>query len=221
MKKRPAILGPEMVRAVLEGREASIIKPMKPQPRGEFAGYKTDLGYPSSRGWFWAGFWLSQSRDGSPGYFKCPHGQVGDRLWVKETWQLASTMGVCHAIDDYVIYRATDPDWETIEGWKWRSPIFMPRWASRITLEITDIRVERLQDIGLFDLFAQLGAAKKDIWPHRELSPEEYGNELMPDFIELWNSIYIKKGLGWNVNPRMWITKVKLLQKARRSEGGE
>jgi len=76
--------------------------------------------------------------------------QVGARLWVKETWQ---TTDEAISEEPGVVYRATDPDWESMEGWKWRPSIFMPRWASRLTLEITDVRVQRIQDISGQDCY--------------------------------------------------------------------
>lgn len=125
----------------------------------------------------------------------CKYGIAGDRLWVRETWQSAAAMGVCHASDDYFVYRATDPDWETCEGWQWRPSIFMPRKASRITLEITDVRAERLQDITNKDARAE-GLARGTVYPRMW-------------FEDLWDSINAKRGFGWDVNPFVWVITFK------------
>lgn len=109
---------------------------------------------------------------------------VGQRLYVKEVWQTAATMNVCHKQDDYVIYKATDPDWQTTEGWKWRSPLFMPREFSRITLEISEVRVHRLQEISEADARAE-------------------GFESVAQFAASWDTINGKRA-EWKSNCWVW-----------------
>jgi hypothetical protein len=116
---------------------------------------------------------------------------VGDRLWVKETWMPETEQGCSTGA---VIYRATDkpyPDGETIL--KWRSPIFMPRWASRLTLEVTATRAERLWAMSQEDVRA-----------------EGYDSHICCDspetwYPKLWDSINAKRGHGWEKNDWVWV----------------
>ncbi len=71
----------------------------------------------------------------------CPYGQVGDRLWVRETWASLANNNICHRIDDEITYKASFPEWgEECEGWKRESSRFMPKKYARIWLEIINIR---------------------------------------------------------------------------------
>jgi len=82
---------------------------------------------------------------------KCPYGQVGDRLWVRETYYIAD-----HLYNPTKVhYRASEPYFAGYESVKWKPSIFMPRWASRITLEITEVRAERLRKATLVDAIAE------------------------------------------------------------------
>lgn len=128
----------------------------------------------------------------------CPYGQPGDRLWVRETW---GWVGDHHHEDHRSIYwKADRGDWPKTR--KWRPSIFMPRWASRLTLEVTDIRVQRVQEISEGDAKAE-GA-----------TPSIVGDELdhlkyRAGFMALWDSINAKRGFGWDVNPWVWAISVK------------
>jgi len=108
----------------------------------------------------------------------CPFGQVGDRLWVRETW---TDLWMSNIDLGDVIYKATPPNPDfTVERWK--PSRFMPRWASRILLEITEVRVERLQDITEEDARAEgLKAKEPEVWwqGYREIELGELGKELM------------------------------------------
>lgn len=127
----------------------------------------------------------------------CPYGHPGDRLWVKETF--------AYAQDGTVVYRASmvGSPWDAItrRAITWHPSIHMPRWASRITLEITDVHVERVQDIHEEDAIAE------GIDP-RKLSYLS-GERAVTKFSVLWNSIYAADGLGWDVNPWVWVVTFK------------
>lgn len=165
---------------------------------------------------------------------KCPYGVVGDRLWVRETWQsffseevtqnhqqgARSFSGVpAETVKGHYMFFYYRADGEVPDDPKygkavWRPSIFMPRWASRITLEITDIKVERLQDITEED------AAKEGINQH----PYEYADSTYYDerpeiagleaniaaFAGLWDSINGQKpGKTWQDNPWVWVIEFK------------
>ena len=137
-----------------------------------------------------------------------PCGEPGDRLWVRETWATTEQSGV-HPSDAELVYRATDPGWESMEGWRWKPSIHMPRWASRITLEGTGVRVERLRDISEADAIAE------GITWNQGIVQSGYGIDLSTThvsargaFRELWESIY---GPGsWNLDPWVWVTSFKM-----------
>ena len=126
----------------------------------------------------------------------CPYGQVGDRLWVKETyWEQSGDL----------YYKA---DWGenkpvnmVFDGGKWGSPYFMPKWASRILLEITEIRVERLTEISLEDIKAE------GIIPNYPCDEANY--RIL--FQQLWDSLNGKK-YPWASNPWVWVINFKLIK---------
>lgn len=128
----------------------------------------------------------------------CPHGKPGDRLWVRETFLIRWL----DEEDDTPVYRSTfQPDDLPYEP-KWTPSIHMPRWASRITLEVTGIKVERVQAITAEECLAEgmppLGALE---------SIQEYpkGSALPRYFAKLWDGIYAKRpGLSWHDNPWVW-----------------
>jgi hypothetical protein len=132
------------------------------------------------------------------GWVKCPYGQPGDRLWVRETWDVPP--GSERA--DEAVYRADFTADQEVEAkqlarlapglaHRWRPSIHMPRWASRITLEVTGVRVERLQDISDADVAAE------GIGVTHALDPQSA-------FQRLWNSINGARG-QWASNPWAWV----------------
>jgi len=136
----------------------------------------------------------------------CPY-QVGDHLWVRETWAPYDELVLGYALDspEWVVFRADGKMWNThthcyadkgdlIDPARWRPSIHMPRWASRITLEITGVRMERVQNILERDAEAEGVHPTPEFWP----DPHRHAFEL------LWDSIYAKRGLGWDVNPWVW-----------------
>ena len=158
---------------------------------------------------------------------KCPYGQPGDRLWVKETYGVSWGSGAL--VDPTLNYKSDGrqfhilPGSELFEKWNecflrprkkpwnpdhWRSGRFMPRWSSRITLEVTDVRVERVQSISPADCKAE--GIKKGF--------TEVGSHLKDNFRTLWNSINAKRGFDWKSDPFVWVIGFKLLELANREE---
>ena len=144
MTERPIIFSAPMVRAILEGKKTQTRRKMKVQP-GPDALVTVEHYHPiviDRHGDMQPGKEIFGAHwdDGEYG-LKSPYGAPGDLLWVRETWAKGETAGVAQ-------YRATDPQCDdTTSGLRWRPSIHMPRWASRITLRIIDVRVERLHDI--------------------------------------------------------------------------
>ncbi|NBM59729.1 hypothetical protein GWI61_14090 [Proteus sp. G2667] len=195
MKERGIIFNAEMVRAILDGRKTQtrrIVKNVMPDN----------------------GIWLkkpTKTRSGAtthvldaPKHNLCPLGKVGDRLWVRETFKT----GVC--TESTIAYKATHKPSDLEEGWyeeiKWTPSIHMPRRYSRITLEIINIRVERLNDISQSDAIAE-GAPPSH--PTIDAISRECG---FPDFSrswfgQTWWHIYGKK--NWQDNPWVWVIEFK------------
>jgi hypothetical protein len=156
MTERPIIFSGESVRAVLEGRKTQTRRVVKYQGDMEFDPADPHFGP----------YWLSYA-DGENAKVRCPHGVPGDKLWVREAWELIDHEGdyrvqVAYPADDigglsaavwatapkwWIYARGVDAEGEPLRKHGTQSPLFMPRWASRITLEITDVRVQRVQEI--------------------------------------------------------------------------
>jgi hypothetical protein len=192
MKERPIIFRGEMVKAILEGRKTQTRRPIKPQPVIAHDG-KWDL--------YIRGIWVGAIAEKNNLILNiCPYGQPGDRLWVKETWcPLERCDWVGNKKEQNINYRAMATSYsESMRkemGYIWRSPIFIPRWASRISLEIVNVRPERLTDITVES------AKAEGITP---AGVEGDGRRWRGGFRDLWDSIYSKKNLGWNINPWCW-----------------
>lgn len=128
--------------------------------------------------------------------YKCPYGAPGDRLWVRETW-------TTHQNDkgaDCLLYRAEVPDPELYAPW--RPSIFMPRAASRIMLEVTGVRVERIQEISEADAIAEgveIIPIDTSTWTNRQ------------SFSILWDKINAKRGYSWASNPWVFVISFKLI----------
>lgn len=155
---------------------------------------------------------------------KCPYGKVGDRLWVRETWRGVVKISPHDAPTEYAVARYV-PDQEHCrrveyaathqrDGEPWRPSIHMPRWASRITLEITGVRVERLQDISEADAMAEgVIRVKPNLpyWMNYQTSTAHENNftclSALDSFKTLWESINGPE--SWNLNPWVWCVSFK------------
>jgi len=249
MKEHPILLNGEMVKAVLDGRKTQTRRMVK-------CLIWTD---PDSNPNTAAPFRYGHVATTKP----CPYGAPGDRLWVRETLvRLSETEsfsmpetgktidGVEYGANSATLYYwayAADRDycedytseWEDKNKDKYIIPsIHMPRWASRITLEVVSVRVERVQEItnadavaeGIVPLsttwknylwhgdFGQYGDGNKqsDSWPH-QYSDYEHPRD---SFSSLWELIYAKRGYGWDMNPWVWAIEFKLITAAGRERRG-
>jgi hypothetical protein len=212
MKEYPILFSSEMVRAILDGRKTMTRRVIKPQPEAH-----TMQVLPLGNGLYlpsWSGRNVSESPTGRP--MKCPYGQPGDRLWVREAWYYEEHMYDVNAGEPdlpggrysrRLVYRASYPDYPVTIGvgkHGWRPSIHMPRWASRITLEIEEIRVERLQEITEEDARAEGVEALRGSFPigEQRLTIHQHA------FAYLWGSINSKK-YPWDSNPYVWVIKFK------------
>ncbi|WP_299945868.1 hypothetical protein [uncultured Microbulbifer sp.] len=145
-------------------------------------------------------------------YARCPHGKPGDHLWVRETHHLSHHNAITYRAD----YNHNPFDEEecgedcSMVGEKWRPSIHMPRWASRIDLEITRIGVERLQDISEEDAKAEGITPYKCGWSNGEMGP--FSHPVLA-FSDLWDSLHSAK--SWDANPWVWVIEFKRVETTR------
>ncbi|WP_438435983.1 morphogenetic protein [Klebsiella pneumoniae] len=192
MTERGMIFNAEMVRAILAGRKTQTRRIMAPQPADDIE--RCIFPNPEEIGWKSS---LRHKHGSTTAHF-CHYGKPGDRIWVRETWARYNIDQNSHDI----AYRATTPaDWP--EEGRWRPSVHMPRWASRILLEITSVRVERLNSISQED--AQAEGLELTGWRPTYSDPDTGGEVMTPydNFAELWSSIYGDE--SWKANPWVWV----------------
>lgn len=184
MAEKPILFSGEMVRAILDGRKTQTRRVIKDLPENFPGGIRGDVSL-KEVGEFWC---LPTSR----GYKKMPYGKPGDLLWVRETFQWCSICGTTN-------FRANSDGmcWQCSEDLgKWQPSIFMPREASRLTLRVVGVRVERVQDIEPKDCIAE-GIENFGSFPSATMYREW--------FQQLWDSINAKRGYSWDSNPWVWV----------------
>ncbi len=205
MKEHPILFNGEMVRAVLDGRKKQTRRPVTP----EWSPDVTEVSMmplidPILKCMISGDSGKWQDDHGLDEIRRCPFGVVGDHLWVRETWRPFIIDGPFAGIEyccdrEHRAVGACEsfyPDWskwfEKSKG-KWHPSIHMPRWASRITLKVLFIRVQRVQDITEADALAEgidlLGMA-------------HHGTEARYAFAKLWTECYPK--MPWEANPWVW-----------------
>ncbi len=192
MKERPILMNTENVKAILDGRKTQTRRVIKPQP--DFTEYPDGKILPYE----WSE-WMAK--------VKCPYGQVGDRLWVRETVVIDGYLDLYYKVDNTPL--PTPPnDWKGYRGGEWVGnipSIHMSKWMTSRWLEITEVRVERVQEITEEDVKAdffigQIVNGRLVITPAtKETAPE------------LWDSINAKRGYGWEVNPWVWVISFRRL----------
>ena len=210
-KGRPILFNDEMVRAIRDGTKTQTRRIVKPQPVKHMNG---------GASWYGKGIRCSGLEENllySLADDSCPLGRIGDRIWVREAFEitpnpselgltkddLPTTWDACMEDAGKVRYRASQ--YTSITG-RWKPSIHMPRWASRITLEITGVRVERLNEISEADAEAEGVAFLRRV---PDMDESMTAKEL---YWILWDSIY---GNGsWESNPYVWVIEFKILDDA-------
>lgn len=212
MKERPINLRPHEVASIQSGRQTQLRRIVKPQP------YVDGMGNAC-----WNGLNFGQDNRSVPQFqtlasplpdsktkrVYCPYGQPGDRLWGRESFAHWPDDEAWLKDRERVEYRATykHPNELNSDEWpRWRSPIVMPRWASRITLEITGVRVERVQDISEADAQAEgvpleLGKLESSILGAKA--------KYRSGFVRRWKEI--NGPGGWDANPWVWVVEFRRL----------
>lgn len=194
MRERPILFSAPMVRAILAGAKTQTRRLVKPNP------HKVDGGVPFADAPAWA-----HAEPGSE-VMRCPYGVRGDRLWVRETfsgpWCMGDAPPSKWVRSSRIWYWAdgnpTEGDWT-----RPRPSIHMPRWASRITLEITSVRVERLKDISEADAIAE-GVS---VHPDHHAKPPTSHYSPYSAYRDLWEAI---NGAGsWDTNPWVWVVEFR------------
>lgn len=206
-KERPILFSGAMVRAILAGTKTQTRRVVKSQPEERTDTMNDEQGL----------IWLANGnklRAGKRDWViegmreSCRYGEPGDTLWVRETWQINHVDYDRGPIpkerpegDIEVLFRADGEFSEQFEidegGSGWRPSIFMPRWASRITLRITDVRVEQLHDMSGFD-------ALKEGVTLPEMKNRFHVADPTVEFMDLWDSIN-GKTYPWDSNPWVWV----------------
>ena len=219
MKETGIIMSGDHPRLILDGRKTMTRRVVKHPaiPNSDIVGVKEYLYVPAQEHpseidvpeGYYALLKCNANQDRNTTYFRSPYGQVGDRLWVRETWRilddtmlLDDEVRIEYRADRQIINRRYgDIAWNeagmdlpviqsAMEDGKWKPAHHLPHIISRITLEITEVRVERLQEIG--DDVLDEGFVDTDA------------------FIVTWDSLNAKRGYGWEVNPWLWVISFKV-----------
>ncbi|GLH24141.1 hypothetical protein ENT52713_15370 [Enterobacter sp. 200527-13] len=228
MKERGMIFNGAMVRAILDGRKTQTRRPANPQPE-----LTAGSGF-SWKGWVYGSGSTDRETNKNFAHVACPHGKPGDRIWVRETFSCIGNEeghpvdaegNLCSREDAQRIYRAsaiqkprnygiwTSPDGFDFEG-AWTPSIHMPRWASRITLEITNVGVQRLQSISQNDAsregLIRLPATGRYCLNQGDQYFGGASHDAREVFSWLWESIYGKE--SWQANPWVWVIEFKRIE---------
>lgn len=249
MTTRPILFSGPMTRAILDGRKSQTRRVCKthiggyvhhlrferhPFSPSAFVGTPAEGRVPGDDRMAWVAYdWVDNPIGvDEASAFTCPYGTIGDRMWCRETFGYYNTGRYDRPEIGGVYYRATEPEPNPAMFKRWRPSIHMPRWASRLTLEITGIRVERAQDISEADARAE-GMLPNWVGDPAEFDPDhhgylpfdadEEGNVPGCDpydsftargcFARLWDSINgAKPGASWEANPWVWIVEFKRVE---------
>lgn len=216
MAIKPILINTEMVQAILDGRKSCTRRLVKPEPQGYFEVSEEPL--------------YIYDTDGNQGKITPPY-QPGDILYVRETWHKYIKRvgkGESCRFAEFYGYRASVANSEDADE-PWRPSIHMPKEAARIWLKVTDVRVERLQEMKPVDVIKE--GAYPDCWDCLDTYEESgsqccYGTEeqcsqcdgVMMEWEKLWNSTIKKTDIdryGWDANPWVWVIEFELCEKPK------
>lgn len=225
-REKPILFSGPMSLAIREGRKRMTRRIVNPQP-----GPKVTVVHFEDR-WCCSGL-IAGSPESMRTPFACPYGMVGDRLWVKEVCWMWGQWGHngrtktgrvkwrFHPVGQQVVYdrpadelarRGGEP------GWGYRHSRFMPRWASRILLELTGVRVERLQDISTADVEAEgfdVASKLPAVVPpgtNVEMLAWMVAQDL---FAKTWDALNGERGFPWASNPWVWVLEFERVDEVR------
>ena len=225
VREHPVIFQADSIRAILARRKSQTRRAINPQPPETMV--RAAVGV--------TGFWVGWDAEGNEVWNAyCPYGVPGDRLYVREKW--GTSPGLDHVRPRDLpsgasIHYAADDICES-GGWRverWRPSIHMPRWASRITLEVARVRVQRVQDITEEDATAEgmcyaaggccewcNGSRYNHTWPSGCPHCGATGHTHRYHFQALWDRINLRRGYGFDTNCRVWVIDFPLLPEAVR-----
>lgn len=225
IKERPILFSAPMVRAILDGRKTVTRRPVKgcqipvedaSVAAGERHRWMAIAQRDPRYGFGAFGATEAECTKELEEFAPCPYGRAGERLWVRETWYCdhdelmrgpylkPDDLDVSEARDDGTLVYAADglAPYEA-EQPTWKPSIHMPRWASRILLEITAVRVERLQDISRADIRAE----------GLQCPPELASDDVSPNYRDwypaAWKELWNSTGGDWDANPWVWVVEFK------------
>jgi len=238
-RERPILFSTPLVKALLDGRKTETRRVMKPQPSEHGDNYchgpriiggkrcsvlqRVVLDPCDKSETIWdAQYWMDNPRRVGP----CPCGEPGDLLWVRETWAPMCRYADprCECDEHYTEFKADTGNWSPGD-WptelrddpdrpRWRPSIHMPKAAARIWLRVTEVRVERVQDITADGARAE-GCPDVPVDGAEQASIDALARWW---FLEAWDSIYSKRGLGWDVNPWVWVVRFDVVSTTGRQD---
>ena len=205
MNEHPILFSRKMVQAILAGKNS--------QTRRIVKGTALDWLQPNM---------FSQKYVALPENCLSPYGYAGDYLWVRESWQAQNTSGLWwhevprndRSLWNWAFTNPVEPAYEATPP-RWIPSIHMPRMASRITLEITELRIERLNDISESDAVAEGCQA----W----IENGQVTDTAVSDYAHLWNEINLERGYSWESNPFVWVVSFQIARglTPRALDGGQ
>jgi hypothetical protein len=210
--ERPIIFSGPMVRAIIGGRKTQTRRVVTCANGQDADAWE----YDESRGLWEMGIAADFGRYGSGGFVRCPYGIRGDRLWLRETFAL-------HRIHDGTPPSKVQPTLlgavaymagpGACDGFgRWRPSIHMPRWASRLTLDVTGVRVELVNDISEEDAIAE-GVTPLEY--HMADGTVDHIISAREQYSHLWDALNAKRGYGWDADPWVWAISFRVSEAGR------